>query len=130
MFEELEWNGIFVDVGRMVRRATNDFVEFLVITYGDQFEAFSNSILGILVWIERLLLGRSEPEIILLIVFGGLISLFVYLISKNSILAGAVFAVEAALFFISRYSVTVGEETMRRWSGCGCRNCKSSRSSC
>jgi ABC-type proline/glycine betaine transport system permease subunit len=45
MFEELEWNGIFVDVGRMVRRATNDFVEFLVITYGDQFEAFSNSIL-------------------------------------------------------------------------------------
>jgi hypothetical protein len=88
MFEELEWNGIFVDVGRMVRRATNDFVEFLVITYGDQFEAFSNSILGILVWIERLLLGRSEPEIILLIVFGGLISLFVYLISKNSILAG------------------------------------------
>jgi hypothetical protein len=113
MFEELEWNGIFVDVGRMVRRATNTFVEFLVITYGDQFEAFSNSILGILVWIERLLLGRSEPEIILLIVFGGLISLFVYLISKNSILAGAVFAVEAALFFISRYTMTVGEETMR-----------------
>lgn len=113
MFEELEWNGIFVDVGRMVRRATNDFVEFLVVTYGDQFEAFSNSILGILVWIERLLLGRSEPEIILLIVFGGLISLFVYQISKNAILAGSVFAIEAALFFISRYTTTVGEDTIQ-----------------
>ncbi|MBV6659116.1 MAG: hypothetical protein KI785_15240, partial [Devosiaceae bacterium] len=95
----MEWNGIFIDLGRTVRRATNDFIEYLVITFGDQFEAFSNSILGVLVWIERLLLGRTEPEILLLVVFGGLISLFVYLISRNAVLAGFVFLAEAGLFF-------------------------------
>jgi hypothetical protein len=121
----------FVDVGRMVRRATNDFVEFLVITYGDQFEAFSNSILGILVWIERLLLGRSEPEIILLIVFGGLISLFVYLISKNSRLGRRLSSLLRRRCFSSRATRPLWvRRPSSRWNGCGCRNCKSSRSSC
>ncbi len=110
MFEDLEWNGIFIDVGRMVRRATNDFVEFLVIAYGDQFEAFSNTILRVLVWIERLLLGRTEPELWLLVLFGGLISLMVYLISKNAVLAFGVFVAETVLFFISRYTLPTDPE--------------------
>lgn len=109
----MEWNGIFIDIGRAVRRSTNDFVEGLVVNFGDQFEAFSNSILGVLVWIERLLLGRSEPEIILLIVFGGLISLFVYLISGSIKAALAVFLAETALFFGSRYEAVLSETTVR-----------------
>ncbi|MEM6382852.1 MAG: ABC transporter permease subunit [Pseudomonadota bacterium] len=109
----MEWNGIFPDFGRAVRRSTNDFVEYLVITFGDQFEAFSNAILGVLVWLERLLLGRTEPEILLLIVFGGLISLFVWLISKSSVFAGAVFVIEAGLFFGARITQTVGEDTVQ-----------------
>lgn len=109
----MEWNGIFIDVSRTVRRATNDFIEYLVITFGDQFETFSNSILGILVWIERLLLGRTEPAIMLLIVFGGLISLFVYLNWKSAKLAGGVFLVEVALFFGSRFEQTAGEDVTR-----------------
>lgn len=109
----MEWNGIFIDIGRMVRRSTNDLVEGLVINYGDQFETFSNSILGVLVWIERLLLGRSEPEIILLIVFGGLISLFVYLISGSAKAALVVFLADAALFFGSRYEAVLGEGAVR-----------------
>lgn len=109
----MEWNGIFIDLGRTVRRATNDFIEYLVITFGDQFEAFSNSILGVLVWIERLLLGRTEPEILLLVVFGGLISLFVYLISRNAVLAGFVFLAEAGLFFGAQFQQTVGEDVVQ-----------------
>ena len=106
----MEWNGIFIDIGRVVRRATNNFVEWLVITFGDQFETFSNSILTILVWIERLLLGRSEPEWLLLAVFGGLLSLFAYLITKSSVIAAGVFIVEAALFFGSRITSGTGED--------------------
>lgn len=113
MLSELEWNGIFIDLGRTVRRATNDFIEFLVITYGDQFEAVSNAILTVLVWIERLLLGRTEPEWMLLVVFGGLIALFVHLIWKTPVLTGAVLVVEAALFALSRYTVTVDETSMQ-----------------
>ncbi|MEM6713083.1 MAG: ABC transporter permease subunit [Pseudomonadota bacterium] len=109
----MEWNGIFLDVGRAVRRSTNDFIEFLTITFGDQFDAFSSAILGPLVVLERLLLGRTEPEITLLIVFGGLISLFVYLISRNSLIALGVFAVEAALFFGSRFIQGAGDEAVR-----------------
>lgn len=109
----MEWNGIFIDVSRMVRRTTNDFIEGLTISYGDQIEVFSNPFLGVLVWIERLLLGRSEPEIILLIVFGGLISLFVYLISGSSKAATLVFLAEAALFFGSRYEAVLSESTVR-----------------
>ena len=109
----MEWNGIFINIGRSVRRATNDFVEYLVITFGDQFEAFSNAILKVLVWIERLLLGRSEPEILLLIVFGGLISLLTYLNWKNALLAGWVFVLEAGLFFASRFETMAGEEVVR-----------------
>ena len=112
----MEWNGIFIDLGRTVRRATNDFIEYLVITFGDQFEAFSNAILGVLVWIERLLLGRTEPEITLLIVFGGLISLFVYLISKNTILAAGVFVIEAALYFGSNIGRVVDDRTVEPYA--------------
>lgn len=109
----MEWNGIFIDVGRIVRRSTNDFIDSVVLTYGDQLEVFTNRILGVLVWIERLLLGRADPEITLLIVFGGLISLLVYAIFESLKAAVLVFLAEAALFFGSRYEVALNEGAVR-----------------
>ncbi|QUS55672.1 ABC transporter permease [Pseudovibrio brasiliensis] len=54
----------FPDFGKPIRTSTNDLVDFLVVNYGDGFEAFSNSILFLLVRLERLLRG-ADPVIIL-----------------------------------------------------------------
>ncbi|EEA93790.1 glycine betaine/proline transport system permease protein [Pseudovibrio denitrificans] len=55
---------VFPNFGKPIRTSTNDLVDFLVVNYGDGFEAFSNSILFLLVRLERLLRG-ADPVIIL-----------------------------------------------------------------
>lgn len=59
---------LFLDFGRPIRQATNTFVDHLVINYGDGFEAFSNSILTLLVALEKLL--RSADPLIVLAAVG------------------------------------------------------------
>lgn len=58
---------VFPDFGRPIRTTTNNLVDFLVINYGDSFEAFANSILFLLVRLERLL-RSADPLVILLVV--------------------------------------------------------------
>lgn len=55
---------MFFDFGRPLIGWTNDFVRYLVINYGDGFEAFSNFILQILLVIERGL--RDTPPAVIL----------------------------------------------------------------
>lgn len=54
-------------VGDAIRDATNTFVRFLVVEYGEAFEAFSNFLLQALVWLEGLL-REASPLLILAIV--------------------------------------------------------------
>ncbi|RAI03311.1 ABC transporter permease [Acuticoccus sediminis] len=56
------------DVGRSIRGATNDFIEWLVINYGNVFEAISDPVLKALVWLEHLL--RDAPVPVVLFVVG------------------------------------------------------------
>ncbi|MDD7909378.1 MULTISPECIES: ABC transporter permease [Pseudovibrio] len=58
---------LFPDIGRPIRVATNNFVDYLVINYGDGFEAFSNFILFFLVQLERFL-RSADPVVVLLCV--------------------------------------------------------------
>ncbi|MTI18333.1 proline/glycine betaine ABC transporter permease [Rhodobacteraceae bacterium RKSG542] len=58
---------IFPNIGKPIKNATNEFVDYLVINFGDGFEAFSNSLLFFLVKLERLL-RSADPLIILLCV--------------------------------------------------------------
>ena len=62
---------MFVDIGRPIADYTNAVVESLIVNYGNVFEAVSNSLLTILVAIERVL-RDSPPWLILL--FVGLIA--------------------------------------------------------
>jgi glycine betaine/proline transport system permease protein len=55
----------FPDWGTPLRDATNAAVDYLVVNFGDAFEAFSNSLLGVLLAIEQLLRGAA-PWMILL----------------------------------------------------------------
>ncbi|MBB6262407.1 glycine betaine/proline transport system permease protein [Paenochrobactrum gallinarii] len=57
---------MFFDFGKPIARSTNEFVEYLVINYGDAFEAITNSILKPLLFIEGVL--RSSPPVIILAV--------------------------------------------------------------
>jgi len=59
---------IFPDFKSPIKIATNDLVDHLVVTYGNAFEAFSNTLLVALVALERLL--RGMPPIVVLIVVG------------------------------------------------------------
>ncbi len=56
---------VFPNYGKPIRTSTNDLVDFLVVNYGDGFEAFSNSILFLLVRLERLMRG-ADPIVILI----------------------------------------------------------------
>ncbi|WP_084407617.1 proline/glycine betaine ABC transporter permease [Pseudovibrio sp. Ad37] len=56
---------MFPNFGKPIRTSTNHLVDFLVVNYGDGFEAFSNSILFLLVRLERLLRG-ADPIVILI----------------------------------------------------------------
>lgn len=50
---------IFPDWRTPLRSAANDGIDWLIVNFGDQFEAFANSLLGVLLLIERLL--RDAP---------------------------------------------------------------------
>ncbi|HOV04845.1 MAG TPA: proline/glycine betaine ABC transporter permease [Hyphomicrobiales bacterium] len=82
---------MFFDIGQPIRKATNDFVDFLVVDYGDFFEAVSNSILSVLVSLERVL--RDAPPWLVLIVIG----LIAYGASRR---AGLSIAMVVATWFI------------------------------
>jgi glycine betaine/proline transport system permease protein len=56
---------IFPDFSTPLKNAVNAFVDYLVVTHGNTFEAMSNSVLTVLVWLEALL--RGAPPIIILI---------------------------------------------------------------
>jgi glycine betaine/proline transport system permease protein len=55
---------VFPDLGGPLRRATNDFVRHVVVSYGDGFEAFANAILVVLVAIEQVL-RHAHPALVL-----------------------------------------------------------------
>lgn len=59
---------LFPDLGDPIRHATNDFITFLIVDYGDVFESIANAILVILVAIEQTL--RATPPIIVLAIVG------------------------------------------------------------
>ncbi|WP_209008977.1 ABC transporter permease [Pseudovibrio japonicus] len=59
---------MFPDIGKPIRTSTNELVDFLVVNYGDGFEAFSNSILFLLVRLERVL--RSADPVVILVCVG------------------------------------------------------------
>lgn len=86
-----EW--FFVDgaLGDAIRNGTNDFVRFLVIQYGDAFEAFSNTLLRALVWLERLL--DATPILVIL----ALVGLLAYVASRRIALA---LGMVVALWFV------------------------------
>jgi glycine betaine/proline transport system permease protein len=56
---------MFIDIGRPIADATNSFVAWLIVDYGNVFEAVSNSLLTVLVALERVLRG-APPWVILL----------------------------------------------------------------
>src|SRR5680860_425346 len=45
---------IFPDFSAPLKSGVNAFVDYLVVTHGNTFEAFSNSILTVLVWLEAI----------------------------------------------------------------------------
>jgi glycine betaine/proline transport system permease protein len=59
---------MFIDIGPSVVASVNAFVEWLIITHGDKFEAFSNAILVVLVAIESAL--RAAPPWLILLAIG------------------------------------------------------------
>ncbi|AXS42308.1 proline/glycine betaine ABC transporter permease [Breoghania sp. L-A4] len=93
---------LFLDFGRPIRKAANTFVDFLVINYGDGFEAFSNSILTLLVALEQLL--RSADPIVILLVVG----LLAYAASRRLFMS---FGMVAGLWFIG--SLGLWEQAMQ-----------------
>ena len=60
--------GIFFNIGKPIRNATNSFIDYLVINHGDIFEAIANSVLVVLVALERTL--RDAPPWLILIIIG------------------------------------------------------------
>lgn len=56
---------LFPDIGDPIRNATNEFVDVLIIEYGDVFEGIANAILRILVPIEQAL--RASPPLLILV---------------------------------------------------------------
>lgn len=65
-----DWFFLDGSIGKAIRSATNDFVRFLIVNYGDQFEAFSDFLLQALVWLEDVL--EATPILVLLAFVGGL----------------------------------------------------------
>ena len=55
---------LFPDIGRPIRVFTNDFVDFVIVEYGDVFESIANSILRVLVPIEQPLRAAPPPLIL------------------------------------------------------------------
>ena len=63
----MERDGIFFDFSRPLRRAANDFSEYLVITYGDQIRAVTDNMTYFLRQVENLLTD-THPIVVLLVV--------------------------------------------------------------
>jgi glycine betaine/proline transport system permease protein len=61
-------NGIFLDLGPTVAKATNAAVQWLVIHWGDAFDAVSRALLVPLVWLEQLL--RNTPQWLVIAIVG------------------------------------------------------------
>ena len=74
---------MFLDLGPSIARGTNTAMDWLVVHYGNAFEAFANSILVILVAIEQALSG-TPPWVVLLAV-----GLLAYLAGRSLLGAGA-----------------------------------------
>jgi glycine betaine/proline transport system permease protein len=55
---------LFPDWSTPLRDATNGFIEWLVVRFGDRFESFSNAVLGVLVALEGVLRG-APPWLVL-----------------------------------------------------------------
>lgn len=72
---------MFPDLGGPLRQATNRLVEYIVIAYGNGFEAFANTILVVLVAIERTL--RDAHPVFILAAIG----LVAYAASRRLVLA-------------------------------------------
>jgi len=58
---------MFPEIGKPIKLATNEFIDWLIITHGDFFEAIANVVLTVLVALEKLLRG-THPLVIILIV--------------------------------------------------------------
>lgn len=78
-------------VGRSIREATNNFMTFLVVNYGDVFESISNALLTVLVVLEQGL--RTAPAWLVILAVGVL----AYAASRRVVLA---IAMMAAMWFI------------------------------
>lgn len=72
---------MFPDLGGPLRQATNRLVEYIVIAYGNGFEAFANGILVVLVAIERTL--RDAHPVFILVAIG----LLAYAASRRVVMA-------------------------------------------
>ncbi|KZL17306.1 Glycine betaine/L-proline transport system permease protein ProW [Pseudovibrio axinellae] len=86
----MEFN-VFPNFGKPIKDGVNQFVEYLVVNYGDATEAFSDSLLYFLVKLERLLRG-TDPIYILVIV-----ALIAYVASRKISLS---LLVVAGMWFI------------------------------
>ncbi len=72
---------MFIDIGKPIADATNAFIQWLIVNYGDVFESIANALLTVLVFIEQLLRG-APPWLILVIV-----ALIAYAASRRVLLA-------------------------------------------
>ncbi len=82
-----DWFFLDGTIGTWIRKSANEFVRFLIINYGDQFEAFSDTLLKALIWLENILEGT--PIVVLLALLG----LLAYAASRRVTLAiGVMFA--------------------------------------
>jgi glycine betaine/proline transport system permease protein len=72
---------VFPDLGGPLRQATNRLVEHIVVAYGDGFEAFADTILVVLVAIERTL-REAHPAFVL-----AAIGLLAFLAARRIVLA-------------------------------------------
>ncbi len=52
---------IFLNIGKPIQKSVNNSIDYLVVNYGDQFEAFSNSILTLVVYLEKGLKAVPAP---------------------------------------------------------------------
>jgi glycine betaine/proline transport system permease protein len=57
----------FIDISEPIKTSVNQFIDFLVVDYGSVFETFSNTLIGMLVFLEKILMGIPAPIMILLI---------------------------------------------------------------
>jgi len=86
-----EWFFLDGRVGSVIRDATNDFVRFLVERYGDALEAFSNTLVKALVYLE----GALDDAHVLVVL--AVVGLLAYAASRRAALAAAMML---ALWFV------------------------------